>query len=114
MDRGPAPFTFADSLNAFVGSERFLSFILSFWNYMCKYKEYSDELETFAWRWSPKKSPLAYAAECSLDYTNEAYYHGKSVMSLKEERDFAAFKLQQALNSVISNYEKEAGQNGKA
>lgn len=114
LGRAQNGFTCADALNNLICNEKFMSFVIAFWDFECKSEDFNDNKEQFIRNYmiqngNKPENLMESVAKAVIedDSTLTLYTSGTCTKDSYEAMQFSFFKLQNALHSIVSAEQKE-------
>lgn len=108
-----------DPINAFLGTDGFVAFLMAFFGYQLEVKEllecksaFLEQLEEYKESVPPGKTAIEYAAELSLEESSSMRSEAHSLIEQADKVNYKVYRLEQALRRILENYQKEAEANG--
>lgn len=116
---GHGSITVANAINAFMGSEGFVSFMIAFWDYQIEVaKLASDEhkfleaLTNYEEQLPDGMTVLEYASRLALEEGSSLRAEARAMLEQADCVNYRLFKLEQALKRIADNYREGKERNG--
>lgn len=111
--------TVPNTINAFIGNESFVAFLMAFWDYQIEVQKLVDSERYFTQKLTRYEGQLPngitileYTARLALDDVSSLRMEARSVIEQADCVNYKLFKLEQALRRITDNYREKEENNG--